>query len=162
MKPFLTLSAVLALAPLIACASSPYDGTWRLDAKRSYWTDGKMPPNMSLTVSVHIDGDSLDYDSLNDTHPNAPMRLRYRVSLDGKPQPLPGKGASDRYNAVAVSRLDGQDLQLLKLKDDDVIVGEFWSVSADGRHLQRRGVGKSAQGKSKAFVEYFERIPDQH
>jgi hypothetical protein len=45
----------------------------------------------------------------------------------------------------------------MKMKDDDVIVGEFWTFLRDRRTLVRRGVGKNATGKSRVFEEYFVR-----
>lgn len=149
---------VTLLLPACAWAASPLDGSWRLDAKRSYWTDGKMPPHMSLTIKVSFDDGRLDYASVNDTNPGKPAHLEYHVPLDGKVRPLPNHGPDDRYNEIAVSQMDSHNFQLLKMKNDDVIVGEFWTFSEDGKHLVRKGVGKSAEGKSKAFVEYFERI----
>ncbi|MBB5737644.1 uncharacterized protein YfaQ (DUF2300 family) [Xanthomonas arboricola] len=58
---------------------------------------------------------------------------------------------------IAVSKTGADTYQILKMKDDDVIVGEFWTFSADGKTLIRNGVGKSPEGKSKAYHEFFER-----
>jgi|UPI000826B8DF hypothetical protein len=145
------------MLPALVLAKSPLDGVWRLDNVKSYWTDGNMPKGMSLTVKVDFDGNALDYYSVNDTNPAKKTTLRYHIPMDGKSHPLPEHGPEDRYNAVSVSRMGPREFQFLKLKGDDVVVGEFWEYSADGKHLVRKGVGKSVEGKSKAFVEYFDR-----
>ncbi|MFT4246520.1 MAG: hypothetical protein QM581_00600 [Pseudomonas sp.] len=139
-----------------ALAKDPLDGVWRLDNVKSYWTDGKMPKGMSLTIRVNFESGTLDYYSINDTLPDKKSELRYHIPIDGKSHPLPDHGPDDRYNAVAVSRMGPREFQFLKLKGDDVVVGEFWEYSQDGKHLVRKGVGKSVEGKSKGFVEYFD------
>ncbi len=49
------------------------------------------------------------------------------------------------------------DLQILKMKDGDVIAGEFWTFSPDGKTAIRRGIGKNPDGKSHAYQEAFVR-----
>jgi hypothetical protein len=46
---------------------------------------------------------------------------------------------------------------VLEQKDGDVIVGQYWRFSPDGKTLVRWGVGKAPDGKSKAFLEWFDR-----
>lgn len=158
MKPFLSVALACALAlPSLAHAADSLDGIWRLDNVKSFWTNGKMPKNMSLTIQVDFKANTLNYYSVNDTFPGKRFVLRYEIPMDGKNHPIPDHGPKDRYNAMNVRRLDDHQFLFMKMKGDDVVVGEFWQYSADGKHLVRRGVGKSIEGTSKAFIEYFDR-----
>ena len=152
-RVILLLSYAAMTTPVFA-AGSPFDGAWKLNSSLSTWSNGELPQNMSLTIQLTVSGDELTYKSLNDTNKEKPIGSSYTVKLDGKPYPLPG---STRYNQVAVQKTASNELEILELKDGDVIVGAIWIFSPDGKHMKRWGVGKAPDGKSKAYVEYFEK-----
>lgn len=157
MRTFLTtvLFAVSALtATSTAFAADPHDGAWTLVESKSNWSDGKFPKGMRLTINVQFSDNRIEYHSINTTRPDTPYKVDYVTTLDGKPSPLDEQA---RFNQIAVSKTGADTYQILKMKDDDVIVGEFWTFSADGKTLIRNGVGKSPEGKSKAYHEFFER-----
>lgn len=151
-------TAFLAVAALTATstafAADPHDGAWKLVESKSNWSDGKFPKGMSLTINVKFSDNRIEYHSINDTRPQKLYKVDYVTTLDGKPSPL---NEQARFNQIAVSKTGADNYQILKMKDDDVIVGEFWTFYPDGKTLIRRGVGKSPEGKSKAYTEYFER-----
>ena len=64
---------------------------------------------------------------------------------------------SNRFNQVQIRHIGPGQLELLEMKDEDVIVGAWWWLSADGKQLIRRGIGKDTQGKSKEYEEYFDK-----
>jgi hypothetical protein len=146
------LSVLLMAAPMFA--ASPFDGAWKFNESMSTWSNGELPPHMSLTVQLSVSGDEFTYKSVNDTNKDKPVGSSYTVKLDGKPYPLAG---SMRYNQVAVRQIAPDELEILELKDRDVIVGAIWIFSADGKHMKRWGVGKAPDGASKAYVEYFDK-----
>jgi hypothetical protein len=136
-------------------ASDPLDGTWKINDAKSSWSDGKFPPNMSLTIDLKIEGNVMNYHSLNDTRKGAPgMASNFEAAMDGKPYPF---NESARFNQVQIRRIGPGQLELLEMKDGDVIVGAWWWLSEDGKHLVRRGIGKGADGKSKEYEEYFDK-----
>ncbi len=145
--------AFFAVVPALA-SDSRFDGTWKIDDSKSSWSDGNFPKNMSLTIVLKITEDELTYHSVNDTVKDNVAHTDYVAKIDGKPYPLPGH---TRYNQVTVRRLNENQFEILELKDGDVIVGAIWMFSADGKHLVRWGVGKSPEGKSKAYIEYFDK-----
>ncbi len=153
-KCAIVLLSVLSMTPRIFAAGSSFDGAWKLNSSLSTWSNGELPPNMSLTIRLNVNGDELTYKSVNDTNKEKPVGSSYTVKLDGRPYPFPG---STRYNQVAVRKIASDELEILELKDGDVIVGAIWLFSADGKHMKRWGVGKAPDGKSKAYVEYFEK-----
>ena len=82
------------------------------------------------------------------------MVSHFEAEMDGKPHLFPD---SNRFNQVQIRRIGSGQLELLEMKDGDVIVGAWWWVSEDGKHLVRRGIGKGADGKSKEYEEYFDK-----
>lgn len=147
-----TGAAAAADAPLTP--ASTLSGRWVYEPKGSYWSTGDLPTDFSLVIELKFDGDRVVYSSVNDTDKAKIGRLSFTAPLDGTPVALPGQS---RYNQVTVKRLGANDFEILQLKDGDVIVGAYWTFLPDGRTLVRRGVGKSPEGKSKAYQEYFRR-----
>jgi hypothetical protein len=145
--------AVICSLPAFA-ADSRFDGTWKINDAKSSWSDGNFPKNMSLTIVLKFTDDELTYHSVNDTVKEKPGTSNFTAKMDGKSYPLSGQ---TRYNQVTVRRISENEFEILELKDGDVIVGALWTFSADGKHLVRWGVGKSPEGKSKAYIEYFDK-----
>jgi hypothetical protein len=150
------IAGVLLLSSISGfAAGDPLDGTWKINDAKSNWSDGKFPPNMSLMIKLQIDGDVMKYYSLNDTQKDKPGAVsHFDAAMDGKPHLFPD---STRFNQVQIRRTGPGQLELLEMKDGDVIVGAWWWVSADGKVLIRRGIGKDAEGKSKEYEEYFDK-----
>jgi len=153
------LIAVLAwtAASLAYAADSPHSGTWRIDPTRSSFSNQPFPPNMSLTLKMKFADGKIVYDSVNDTNREKPYVSHFETGLDGKPSPFREQA---RFDEVSVLQLNANEFRVLKTKAGDVVVGEFWTFLPDGRTLLRRGVGKNAEGRSRAFEEYFTRVED--
>ena len=149
------LAAAPQATPAATASAAKYDGKWHSVPSGTYWSDGKLPAGFSLTIELKFSANKLVYSSVNDTDKAKPMGLGYTATLDGTTIALPGQA---RYNQVSVKQLSANEFQLLKSKDGDVIVAEFWTFYPDGKTLVRRGVGKSPEGVSKAFQETFKRI----
>ncbi|WP_313333564.1 hypothetical protein [Sphingobium yanoikuyae] len=146
-----------------ACASASaetYDnatlsGTYHSVHAKSYWSNDQFPANFSLTITLGFSASGMDYQSVNDSNKAQPHGNSFHVALDDSITPLPGKA---RYNQVRMRQLGPRQFQVLENKDGDVIVGQIWQFSEDGRTLTRWGVGKAPDGVSKAFLETFERV----
>lgn len=82
------------------------------------------------------------------------MVIDFDAIMDGKPYPLSGSG---RYDVVRVRRLENNRIEILEMKNDDLIVGAIWTLEDGGKTLMRWGIGKSPEGKSKAYQEFFTR-----
>jgi hypothetical protein len=137
-----------------AAAADKHDGKWHSVEAKSSWSNGQFPKGFSLTIELTFKDNQLQYRSLNDTDKTKTAGTGFTATLDGKPTPLPGK---ERFTHVSVRKLGPNEFEVLKTKDGDVIVGEYWTFYPDGKTLVRRGVGKSPEGRSKAYEEYFVR-----
>jgi len=151
---FATAAAVslslLATGP--ALAASPHDGDWVAVVSKE--PGSTIEPGFKLTIHFKFEPNKLTYHSENTTRPDKPYISDHVTSLDGTVSPFPNQ---ERFNQVSVLQTNADNLQILKMKDGDVIVGEFWTFRPDGKTLVRRGVGKSPEGKSKAYQETFVR-----
>jgi hypothetical protein len=135
-------------------ADDPLNGTWKIDALKSSFSNGKFPKNMSITIKVAIQGDQLIYHSVNDTNKDKPSGIDYTSTMDGKPYPATGSAS---FNAVSVRRLSKNQLEILESKDGDVMVGAIWELFPDGKRFVRRGIAKGADGKSFEYEEFFDK-----
>lgn len=147
------LGATLLTTAGQALAANPHDGAWASVEEKSYWSDGKLPKGFKLTINLKFGDNKLEYHSVNTTG-GREFKTDYLTTLDGTPTVFENQ---DRFNQVSVKQLGPDEFQILKMKDGDVIVGEFWTFRPDGKTLVRRGVGKSPEGKSKAYQETFVR-----
>lgn len=136
-----------------AFAAPAYEGAW--DAVHAATPGTTTPANFKLIIWMKQEGANLHYHSENTTMPATPYISDHVSPLDGTPAPFPNQ---TRYNMVATLLTEPTELQILKKKDDDVISGEFWTFSADGKTAVRRGIGKSPEGKSYPYQEHFVRV----
>lgn len=147
------------LVVIISCAmgfaaDDPLNGSWKIDAPKSSFSNGKFPKNMSITIQLKVNGDRLMYHSVNDTNKAKPSGVNYTVTMDGKPSPATG---SATFNTVSVRRLSRNQLEILESQDGDVMVGAYWELLPGGKRFVRRGIAKGADGKSWEYEEFFDK-----
>ena len=148
------VAAVLALSAASAQAANPHDGDWEAVESKSIWSDGKLPTGFKLVITLKFSDNKLVYHGENTTNAGAVYRTDHVTTLDGKVFPFENQ---TRFNQVSVTVTGPDDMQVLKLKDGDVVAGEFWTFSKDGKTAIRRGVAKDPEGHSKAYQEFFQR-----
>jgi hypothetical protein len=144
----LAAACVLAATPVLA--ASPHDGDWTAVVSKA--PGSTIPEGFKLTINFKFGDNHLVYHSANTTNAAKPYISDHETTLDGKVSPFPNQ---ERFNQVSVTETDPDNLQILKMKDGDVIAGEFWTFSKDGKTAVRRGIGKNPDGKSHAYQEHF-------
>jgi hypothetical protein len=136
--------------------SSPFTGTWQAIPETIYFSDSTPPKGFSLSMVITITKTSITYLSTNDTDRSKPPLLQaWEAPLDGTPTPMLHQA---RFNQISVTRLTESDYRIMKMKDDDVISGEFWTMYSDDTKFVRRGVAKNPEGKSHVYDEWFRRV----
>jgi hypothetical protein len=145
----------MVASPVMAKAIS-HDGKWVSNEGKSYWSDGKFPKGFKLSIEMAWQPNKLTYHAVNTTMPDKPYINNFEATLDDAIGPL---NDNPRFNQIRIRQLDANTYQVLEQKDGDVIVGQYWRFSEDGKTLVRWGVGKAPDGKSKAFLEWFDRAP---
>lgn len=136
-----------------AMAKDAHSGTWVSNEAKSYWSDGKFPKGFKLTIEMKFEPNKLVYHAVNTTKPETPYINDFVATLDDSVSPM----ENARFNEIRIKPLDADTLQVLEQKNGDVIVGQYWRFAKDGRSLVRWGIGKAPDGKSKAFLEWFDR-----
>jgi hypothetical protein len=135
---------------------SAFNGTWQAIPETIYFSDSKPPAGFSLSMVITITEDLITYLSTNDTDKSkAPILQAWEASLDGTPMPMDNQA---RFNQISVMRISANDYRIMKMKDGDVISGEFWTMHPDGSKFVRRGVAKSPEGRSHVYDEWFRRV----
>jgi hypothetical protein len=109
-----------------------------------------LPKNFSLTIDVKFVGNKIVYHSVNANAPAAD--LDYTAPLDGSVVPLAGNA---RFNQIAVKKIAPNQLEILEMKDGDVLVAAYWTFDRNGKGFVRRGIGKAADGKSHEYEEFY-------
>ncbi len=153
-----SIFAAICLAGMLATPAfaSTHDGKWHSVESKSYWSDGQFPKGFSLTIEMKFTDNKLVYHAVNDTRKDGkPYINDFVATLDDVVGPL---NDNARFNQIRIRQLGPDEFQVLEQKDGDVIVGQYWQFSKDGKSLVRWGIGKAPDGKSKAFREWFERV----
>ena len=162
-RRFLVIFAVLLSLTLPALAAPLPDslsGTWKLDAAASSWSNGQSPKDVDLTIDVKIlaepapAGETFAYHFANSTNKAHPIEATFTVPIDGKPHAI---ADNQRFNQISIRRLGPGQLEVLEMKDGDVILGAWWSLSPDGRRMIRRGVARTPDNPAHGYEEVFER-----
>jgi hypothetical protein len=148
----LAAAAALALGGASAQAASPHDGNWV--AVESKAPGSTITPGFKLVINFKFGDNKLTYHSANTTNAAKPYISDHVTTLDGATAPFLNQ---ERFNQVSVTQTGPNDLQILKMKDGDVIAGEFWTFNPDNKTAIRRGIGKNPEGKSHAYQEAFVR-----
>lgn len=147
----MALGAAVLASP--ALAAPAYEGAW--EAVHVATPGTTTNDQFKLIIWMKTEGPNLHYHSENTSRPETPYISDHVSSLDGKTAPFPNQ---TRFNEVSTLPTEPLELQILKMKDGDVIAGEFWSFSADGKTAVRRGVAKNPDGKAHAYQEHFVRV----
>jgi hypothetical protein len=149
------VTAALLCSGIALAADNPFAGTWKIDTPKSSWSDGKFPKNMSLTITMSSKGDEVTYHSVNDTNKDRPPALvDYTAKMNWKPFPLTGAA---RYNQAAVRMLSPTQMEVIEMKDANVIVHAIYDLMPGGKRFARRGMAISVDGSSHEYEEFFDR-----
>lgn len=154
MTKFWMVAALAAMTATPAMAKDAHSGNWVSNEAKSYWSDGKFPKGFKLTIEMKFEPNKLLYHAVNTTKPETPYINDFVATLDDSVSPMDNA----RFNEIRIKPLDADTLQVLEQKNGDVIVGQYWRFAKDGKSLVRWGIGKAPDGKSKAFLEWFDRV----
>lgn len=134
-------------------AEGPQSGAFRLVVEKSSWSNGKLPPDMRLEITLDINGDDFEYHAVNTTWSvENPYRVDFKAVVDGTPYPSTGSG----IDSVALTRLLPDEYQLNKTLEGAITACEYWRFVEDGNGLIKHG-SMLQDGAIMAYVEYFAR-----
>ncbi len=133
--------------------ASAFNGTWHAIPETIYFSNSTPPAGFSLSIALTLTKDRIAYLSTNHTDKTkVPVLQTWEAPLDGTPLPILNQ---ERFNQISVTRISACDYRIMKMKDGDVISGEFWTMHPDGQMFVRRGVAKNPEGRSHVYDEWF-------
>jgi hypothetical protein len=141
---------ILTGGVLLAQASDPLIGTWKLNAAKSKGSTVK-----SGTTRIEKDGESTKW-TVEMTPAEGPA---YKWSLsgkyDGKDNPVTGN--SPYGDAVAIERVDAHTFRLTSKRGGKVSATQTIAISADGKTRTTTTKGTDAKGQPIDSVAFYEK-----
>src|SRR2546428_787816 len=137
---------------LMAQASDPAIGTWKLIVAKSRYAPGPAPKSLTLTFEAAGQGIKLTTTGV-DAQGN-PTRTEYTANYDGKDQPIAG---SRDYDTVSLKRVNARTVEVTRKKGGKVVQTVRRVLSRDGKHLTVTTTGTNAAGQRIHSVAVFEK-----
>ncbi len=134
-----------------------HSGSWHSVESRTWWSDGALPKGFSLTLNLEFAAGRFVYRSANDTDKSKPPSgIEFATTLDGSIQPAADQQANG-YDQISFQQTSPSEFRMLRFLHGELTAAQFWSFSADGKELVRRGSTKTPQGPWHAYEEWFVR-----
>lgn len=151
---------LIVLGVMLACTSPavakdrPASGTF--EETGAYWSNGELPKDFKLTMTMTVDGDMLRYHGVNTTDASKPVVTDWSGKIDGKIYPFDG----GYFDHLAIHKIYDDQYLVEKYRDGGLVIGEFWRFVPKTDQWIRHGVvAKSiVPNGTKTYVEYFQRV----
>lgn len=147
----LLISFLTGLSAWAAGDSNPLIGVWKFNTAKSTFSHGDKP--LSLIITVTADGENgIRYSSKNKLVNGTSGGASYAAKFDGKDYEVTG---SPSYDHVSIRRINERTFQIQMKKGTKLAVDTTYTVSADGKSLNRKGT--ASYGEVNHFDEWFDR-----
>ena len=144
---------LFTLSLILTAAEMPLAGVWKLNTAKSHFSHGTLP--LSLVLTIEADGsNSIKYSSKNHLADGSSGGASYRAKFDGKDYPVTG---SPSYDTVSIQRVNANTFNIQMKKASAVIVDTVYTISSDGKSLNRKGTAKKGPEDVNHFDEWFDR-----
>ena len=128
---------------VLAAASDPFLGAWKLNAEKSTFDKGSQPPPPGVTMTYSREGDVVTVSAIVPLPNGKEHKIAHTETYDGQPH--------DRYEGkpngetLTHRRVDDRTVETVWRKDGKPVAITTRTVSADGRTLTSivRSPGKS-------------------
>jgi hypothetical protein len=149
------LIAVLGVAVvLLAQASEPLFGTWKLDVNKSKYTPGPTPKNSTKRYEPYKGGVKATQDTT--TAKGDQQHIEIVGAFDGKDNPATGNPEIDTYS---FKKIGDRTYEIVQKKAGKVIYTVQTTVAPDGKSRTVMQKGTNTQGKAVDNSMYWERVP---
>lgn len=140
-------------AVLLAQASEPLFGTWKLDAAKSKYTPGPAPKNSTKRYEPYQGGVKASQDTT--TAKGTQQHIEIVGAMDGKDYPSTGNPEIDTYSFRKVA---DRTYEIVQKKAGKVVYTVRTTVSDDGKSRTVTQTGTNAEGKAVENSMYWERV----
>jgi hypothetical protein len=149
MKRVMYLMAVLVAAAFMAgpmvAQTSPFAGTWKLNAAKSKY-EGTAAPK-SLTRTVTADGKGLKYAFEGVAADGSKLSYGFSSNFDGKDSAISGVGMPGGADTITLTKVSESKTEAVLKKGGKEIGKASSEVSKDGKSVTVKTSGKGADGK---------------
>jgi hypothetical protein len=139
-------SATLALALFISTGAGfgaePFEGTWKLDPRKTKFTQGTAPRELTVVIERHAD--QLKFTNTGTDANGSPTLLVYTAPLRGGQ--LKFTSTQGPYNGGFQKRIDAYTREAIYTKDGTEVRSIHGVVGKDGRSLTLTVKGIDSQG----------------
>ena len=151
MRKMLMALALLAVAtPLFA--SSPFAGTWKLNAAKSKYTTGAPPTN--VTIVIEEQGTNLQVTATGANADGSPISTTYTVPTMGGTGTVESGSA---FDGITVKRISDHARENTYTKGGAQLMTRHMTVSDDGKTMKSVVSGTNAKGEKIAGVDMFDK-----
>jgi hypothetical protein len=141
---------IVSGAVLIAQASDPLIGTWKLNVEKSKGT-----PLKGGSTKIEKAGDGVKFTVEFVAADGTVSQWGFSGNYDGKDNPVTGN--SPYGNAAALTRIDNNTIQITAKKDGKVTTTSTIVVAADGKTRTTTTKGMDAKGQPVDSVSLYEK-----
>jgi hypothetical protein len=146
------VSAAAVAVAVLAQASDPRIGTWKLDSENSRFSPGPAPKSLTLKIEAAGQGEKVTAEIVNADGTSS--TTEYTANYDGKDYPLKGSPVADM---VSLKRIDARTTERMDKKGGKVVQTFKRVVSEDGKTMTSTTTGTNAQGQAVNNVSVFRR-----
>ncbi|NKF22276.1 hypothetical protein [Solimonas marina] len=153
-----SLALAASLAASLAAASAlaaPTASSGAFHEVHAYWSNGELPKQFKLDITITVDGDTVSYRGVNSTDRTHPHVATWSGKADGQLRAFDG----GYFDHMALRAVAPDEYLIEKYREGVLVVGEFWRYVASRDEWVRHGVvaRAAADGTSKSYIERFAR-----
>jgi hypothetical protein len=149
-----TLGVVLGagIVRVLAQASDPRIGTWKLNVEKSKFSPGPAPQNQTMKIEASGQGETCTTESVSAE--GTATKIQYTAQFDGKDYPLTGSQNADK---TSLKRIDARTTERTNKKGETVMVTITQVLSEDGKTMTVTLKGTNPQGQARDTIAVFEK-----
>jgi hypothetical protein len=137
------MGLIIASMSLVAQASDPHMGTWKLNLAKSKYSPDPKYKSQTLKWEPAADG-AFRFTSDIVSAQGETIHIETLAKLDGKNYPMKGAPAG---TAWSWKRINDRAWEVVRTANGTVTITHRDLISADGKTLTRTDKGKNAQGE---------------
>ena len=134
----------------ILLAADPFEGTWKLNAAKSKFTQGALPKEETIVIAQQ--GDQLQVTITGTDSSGSPISVKYTAPAAGGP----GKIMAGPWDGVATKRMDANNRVTMYMKGGKNVRTSQGTASQDGKTMTVTTKGVDTQGNPVAGTLVFD------
>ena len=152
MRQLLSAVALFAMAGTLF-AADPFEGTWKLNSKKTKFTQGASP--REETVVIERQGDDYVITITGADHAGTPISIKYSAPMNGGE----GKIINGPYDAISTKRIDPNTRETRYMQGGKEVRSSHGVAAKDGKSLRVTVKATDTDGKPIAGTIVLDKQP---